>query len=240
VINDTLAVDAGSLGLFGTPREQARIRHILISHSHIDHIASLPVFLENAYEESSESVTVHGSAEVLRCLQQDLFNNRLWPDFPHLPNVAAPFLKLAPLEPGRTIELEGLRITPVALDHVVPTLGFLIADRDAAVAIISDTGPTDEVWRLANATPELKAIFLEVTFPNCLNDLAAASKHLTPALFLAEVSKLKRPASLIAVHIKPRFQEEVVAELQALGIPNFWIGQPGKTYRFAAGPTEMS
>src|SRR6516225_762835 len=80
LIDDALAIDAGSLGFFRTPREQARIKHVLLSHSHMDHIASLPLFLENAYGGPGV-VTVHGSEWVLSCLQSDLFNDRVWPNF---------------------------------------------------------------------------------------------------------------------------------------------------------------
>src|SRR5438132_2429222 len=92
LINDTLAVDAGCLGLFGTAGEQAKVKHILITHTHIDHIGSLPMFVENAYEARPECVTIHGSEAVLDCLQSDIFNDRVWPDLINLSTKDAPFL----------------------------------------------------------------------------------------------------------------------------------------------------
>lgn len=153
LINDTLAVDAGSLGVYGTPQSQARVRHVLISHTHIDHTATLPIFLENAYEAKADCVTLHAEGAVLESLQSDTFNDRVWPDFVALSDGPAPFLKLSRLEPGRPVVLEGLTITPVAVSHVVPTLGFLVEDDESAVLIASDTGPTDDLWRLANSSP---------------------------------------------------------------------------------------
>jgi ribonuclease BN (tRNA processing enzyme) len=232
LINDTLAVDAGCLGLNGTAQEQARIRHVLISHTHIDHIGSLPIFVENAYEGKRDCVTIHGNEAVLSCLQKDLFNDRVWPDFIRMSTENAPFLKLAKLEAGKTVELEGLRITPVPVNHVVQTFGFIIEDRDSAVAIVSDTGPTDAIWDHANTTPNLKAVFLEATFPESLTWLAEVSTHLTPALFAREVQKLKKPAAIVAVHIKARFRNEVVNELKALGLSYLQIGRFGKPYTF--------
>jgi len=232
LINNSLAVDAGSLGFYGTAQEQAQIKHVLISHTHIDHVGSLPIFVENSYETQRDCVTVHGSEEVLDCLQKDIFNDRVWPDFVRLSTPSAPFFKLAKLEGGKTVELEGLRITPVPVNHVVPTLGFIIEDKDATVAIISDTGPTDAIWEYANKTPNLKAVFLEATFPESLARLAEISTHLTPTLFAREVQKLKKPTAIIAVHIKARFRTEVVRELNALGLPQLQIGQFGKIYNF--------
>jgi ribonuclease BN (tRNA processing enzyme) len=232
LLNESVAIDAGSLGFFHTPAEQARIRHVLITHTHIDHIASLPIFVENAYEGKRDCVTIHGSTAVLDCIRRDVFNDRVWPDFLAMSTPEAPFLKLETLEAHKTVELEGLRFTPVPVNHVVPTFGFLVEGDGAAVVVASDTGPTDELWVRANATPNLKAVFLEATFPNAMTWLANASKHLTPAQFAAEARKLSVPAALIAVHIKARFHDQVVKELLALGLPNVEIGQFGKPYTF--------
>ena len=232
LINDCLAIDAGSLGLFGTAREQASIKYILLSHSHIDHLASLPIFVENAFEADRDSVTVYANEAVLDCLRRDIFNDRVWPDFINLSQPEAPFLRLERLESGKPVELAGLRITPVAVNHVVPTLGFILEDRASAVAIVSDTGPTEAIWEQASAAPDLKAVFLEATFPDSLAALAQQAKHLTPKLFAREVQKLERPAAIIAVHLKARYRKEVLAELDRLAIPGLEIGQFGKIYQF--------
>jgi ribonuclease BN (tRNA processing enzyme) len=220
VFNDTLAVDAGCIGLYGSWRQQAKIKHVFLSHTHMDHIASLPMFLENVFQSGGEPVTVYGSQTVLDDLQRDLFNDRLWPDFVALSKGDAKFLRLQVIADGQTISAAGLRITPCPVNHVVPTLGFFIEDDRSAVLVVSDTGPTHTIWERARRTPNLKAVFLEASFPNALAWLADASKHLTPRLFAQEIQKLGRPARIIAVHIKPRYYEPVVAELQGLGLAN--------------------
>jgi ribonuclease BN (tRNA processing enzyme) len=235
LINDTVAVDAGCVGLFGSSRRQARVRHVLISHTHLDHIASLPVFLESVFELGDQPVTIHASRPALDCLRRDLFNDRLWPDFVTLSDAGRRFLELAVLEPGRPVRLDGLRVTPVEVNHVVPTLGFIIEERRAAVVVSSDTGPTEELWERANRTPHLKAVFLEATFPNDMAELAELAKHLTPSGFAEEVGKLTGPrkrAALIAVHLKPRFRARIIAELKALGLPNLHIARFGRPYVF--------
>jgi cAMP phosphodiesterase len=198
----------------------------------MDHIASLPLFVENAYEGKRECVTIHGGTAVLECLRRDIFNDRVWPDFIRMSTPEAPFLKLETLEPYQAVELEGLRITPIPVHHVVPTVGFLIEQDDTAIVISSDTGPTEELWTRANALPNLKAVFLEAAFPNHMTWLANLSKHLTPALFAIEVQKLTRTVPVIAVHIKARFHDELVAELKALGLPNVEISRFGQPYTF--------
>jgi ribonuclease BN (tRNA processing enzyme) len=231
LIDDTLAIDAGCLGFFRTPREQARIKHVLLSHSHIDHIASLPVFLENVYGEPSV-VTVHGSEWVLNCLQTDLFNDRVWPDFIRLSRKDPALLKTAVLSPLVPVQLDGLTITPVPVDHVVPTIGFLVEDATTAVVISSDTGPTEEIWRRANALPNLKAVFLEVTFPNAMAGLAAQAKHHTPLSFGEEMRKLRQTVPVLAYHIKAQYREQVVKELHELELPNLMIAQLKRPYLF--------
>ena len=232
LINDTVAIDAGSIGFFADPHTQARVRHVLISHSHIDHLASLPILLDNIVLLSDIPVTIHASSVVHDCLRRDLFNHRLWPDFFELKAGATPFLRFEALESGQTVQVQDLRITAVAVNHVVPTLGFIIDDGSSAVVIASDTGPTDEIWTRANQLANLRAVFLESTFPSELAGLAVVSRHLTTEGFASEVQKVKPGTRLFAVHLKARFQLQVRAELQALAMPNLEVAEPGREYHF--------
>ncbi len=231
LINDSLAIDAGSIGFLGDLDRQQRIKHVLLSHTHLDHLASLPIFLENVADSGAEPVTIYATAPVLDCLQRDLFNDRLWPDFIAISQEGPRLLRLQAIHPGQTFELEGLRITPVAVNHVVPTCGFILEDH-AAVVIAGDTGPTEELWDRANAQANLTAVFLEVTFPNSLNALANTAKHLTPALFAQEIRKIKKAVTLIAVHLKARFLADVMRQLQELALPRLEIPQYDRIYQF--------
>ncbi len=231
LINDTVVIDAGSIGFHGSAQEQARIRHILLSHSHIDHVGSLPIFVENAFEAGRQCVTVHGNSHVLDALQRDLFNDRIWPDFLLLSRGANRFLTLSLIEPGETCVLEGLTITALPMTHVVPTQGYLLSDGQATVALFSDTGPTVEAWRMLNALPRLDAVFVECCFPEPLTWLAEVALHLTPRLLAAELAKLKRPTRVIAVHLKGRYRKEIIAELERT-LPQVEIGRFGVPYCF--------
>jgi ribonuclease BN (tRNA processing enzyme) len=230
LLNDTIALDAGCLGFVGTPDEQARVRHVLLTHSHMDHVGSLPIFLENAHDGKGDGVNVYASAATLDCLRRHFFNDQIWPDFVALSDGDQPFLRLVPFEAGQTLELDGVRVTAVAMDHVVPVLGFLVSDANASFVFVTDTAPTDAVWRAANALPDLKAVFLEATFPNEMQWLADVSRHLTPATFAGEVRKLTRPVRLVAMHLKARYQAEVAAQLQALGIAGLELARFGEPY----------
>jgi ribonuclease BN (tRNA processing enzyme) len=232
LIDEVVAIDAGGLGFLDDLSAQLRIQHIFITHSHMDHIASLPIFLETVFEAGDRCVTLHAGAATLESLRRDVFNDRVWPDFIGMSEKGLPFVKVETLDPGRPVEAAGLHLTPVPVDHVVPTLGFLVEASGVEVAIPSDTGPTDSFWQVASAARNLKAVFLEVSFPNAMTELAVVAKHLTPAMFSAEARKLPHQVPIVAVHIKPRFYDQVVAELNALDMPNVRVGTPGETYEF--------
>jgi ribonuclease BN (tRNA processing enzyme) len=232
VIDDTVAIDAGGVGLLGAVSDQARIEHIFLTHSHIDHIASLPIFLENVFQSGDHCVTLHAGADTLDCLRRDIFNDRVWPDFIAMSEKGLPFVKLETLHPHRPVSVAGLRFHPIPVNHVVPTFGFLVEAPGATVAIPSDTGPTDEFWILCDAATDLRAVFLEAAFPNEMEALAIASKHLTPSMFAAERLKLKRQVPFIAVHIKQRFYDQIVEQLRNLNSPGIFIGKPGESYTY--------
>lgn len=229
LVDDHIALDAGSLGFHGTPEYQAKIRNILISHSHVDHIASLPVFLENTATIATEPLTVYGNEAVLDSLRRDVFNGRVAPLPEHWSSPALRFQTLRSQEP---VQIGDVQITPVAVDHVVPTLGFILEKEAKTVVVASDTGPTDEIWQTAAQKPNLQGVFLESTFPNSMLWLAEVSKHMTPSLFADEVRKLPNAPVVVAVHIKARYYEDVLRELKELPIPSLVIGEPGKEYSF--------
>lgn len=231
LVGEHLAIDAGSLGLDAALAPQ-RIQHLLISHSHLDHIASLPIFLEGIGGNGMQRLTIHAHEAVLDCLRRDVFNDRVWPDLIALSGDAGPWFHLAPLRPGEPIELAGVRVTPVAMDHVVPTLGFIVEQHAAAVVVASDTGPTEALWHRARRLANLRGVFLEATFPDAMLDFARLTKHLTPALFARELAKLDRPVRTVAVHIKVAYYAQVVAELAALGLPQVEIARFGQVYEF--------
>src|ERR1019366_10437232 len=225
VLNDCVAIDAGALGFYRGPQEQATIRHVFLSHTHMDHLASLPIFLENVAGLSAAPVILHASEAVQECLRQDLFAGRLWANFLELTHDNKPFVTLKTLESGCPVEVEGLRITPVAVHHVVPTLGFIIEDQTAAIVIASDTGPTEEIWHRARQKANLKAVFLEATFPDEHQSLADLTMHHTPASFVREMQKIPALAKFLAVHLKARFRESVLQELRSHHLSNLEVAQ---------------
>ena len=123
-------------------------------------------------------------------------------------------------------------MTAVRVNHIVPTVGYLLENQEAAVLFSGDTAPTEQIWELGRSKQNLKGVFIEASFPNRLQDIADVSGHLTPRTFGEEYAKLGRELPAFAYHIKPRFFEEVVTELEALGLPDLTIAELGKDYKF--------
>lgn len=234
LVNDHVAIDAGVLGLLSPLEAQRQVRHVFLSHAHLDHLATLPIFIDNVYFPGPDAPVIWGSPHVLDTLQRDVFNDRLWPDMIRLSGEESPFLSLNTLAAEQPVEVEGLRITPIELQHVVPAFGFLIEELRTGVAVlfVSDTGPTNRIWDVANQTPGLKGVFLEASFPNSMRWLADKAAHLTPELFRDEIAKLQRQIPVYVIHVKLAFETTILAELEAMNLPNLFVARPGTTLEF--------
>ena len=230
LLNGTVAVDAGCLGFVDSPEAQSAVRHILLTHSHSDHTATLPIMIENSFDPAQPAVVLHGLPETLDAIRKHIFNDVIWPDFIKLSRPERPFLILEEFMPEQPFEVEGLRILPVAVNHCVPTVGFVVEDDRSTVVFGADSGPTERIWEVAHRTRAPRSVFLEASFPNSMRWLADASAHLTPELFRCEVLKMPPMHRVFAVHIKRRFQEAVMSELLNLGMPNLIIGEANQLY----------
>lgn len=218
IVDDWLAIDGGSLGYGLSPNEQLSVREVILTHSHSDHCASLPIFMAEVFPFLTSPVVLRGTAVVLRSLRENLFNDVIWPDFMKigLLNGKGASMVMSAIEPGQPFQVGNLRITAAEVNHVVPTVGLAVEDDHSAVVFTSDTFCTDSIWALANSLEHLSAVFAETSYPNEQAALAEASKHLTPRLLEAELRKLHRSCPVYAVHIKPQFRHEVVEELAAI------------------------
>jgi ribonuclease BN (tRNA processing enzyme) len=232
LINDNVAIDAGCLAFWSSPRDQESIKHVFLTHSHIDHTASLPIFVENAWTPAGNCPRIYGSPETLNDLQQHIFNNHIWPDFIALSRTMPPFLRVCPIKAEESVNADGLQVTPVLVNHVIPTFGYVVSDGNSAVIFGGDSGPTDRIWKIAHETDGLRAVFIEACFPNSMAPLAEASLHMTPDMVKREVAKMPAGLTILAVHIKVRYREEVIFELNAMKIPHLIIGECEKVYEF--------
>ena len=216
LVNKTVAIDAGSLTGALSVAEQIAIRHIFISHSHLDHICTLPFFTKNVFGHVDAPVEIHALPETLDVLRRHLFNDELWPDFSVIPTKDQPTIRYTELEPERGYLVEGLTLTPIRVNHLVPCVGYKVDDGRDAFIFTSDTTHTDRIWEVANATPNLRFLITEASFPNDQKWLAEASKHLTPEMLGEELKKLKKDIPVGIYHLTPGDRAEMLPEILAL------------------------
>ncbi len=234
LVDERLAIDGGSLGFALAPEEIGRVRDIIVTHTHSDHIASLPIYIAEAFTVLDGPITIYGTNEVVASLREHVFNDKIWPDFEKilLPDNSEPTIRFKVIEPYRASGVAGLRVTPIPVNHVVPTMGLVVEGEQATLVFTSDTYVTDEIWRAAAAAANLKAIFVDVSYPNERAALAEASKHLTPELLDSELAKLDREVEILVVHIKPMNRAEVISQVVELGRPGVSIGEINRVYEW--------
>ncbi|RJQ40005.1 MAG: 3',5'-cyclic-nucleotide phosphodiesterase [Nitrospiraceae bacterium] len=230
LIDGKILLDAGTIGSYLSEDAQWKIRHILISHAHLDHIKGIPFLADNIIiKNKKHNVTVMGIAPVLKTLKNSLLNNKIWPDFTMIPNVEKAVIKFLEVKPGRQIEINGYKIMAYRVNHSVPATGYIIQDkRGKRLLYTGDTGPTHAIWKEAGRAKVDRAI-IEVSFPNKMEALAVATGHLTPRLLKKELDKIKiLPDKILITHPKPQHLKTIRSEIKKLGILNVRILKDGE------------
>ncbi len=225
LIDGSVMVDAGAITRALTIDEQRAIRHVLISHTHMDHTATLPFLIENVFGTHPEPLSIYCAQRALGAVRRHLFNNDTWPDFTKIPDHIEPsvrFHEIVAEEPFFIGGLSGgdLEIMAIPVHHIVPTTGFLLRQGASSVLFTSDTGPTDRIWQIANTTEDLAALITECSFPNRLQAVADVSRHLTPATLAGELAKLERDVPVLIYHFKPPYVDELRDELAHASLPH--------------------
>lgn len=232
LLDDRVALDAGGLTGPLTLEEQLLVDHVIVTHTHLDHNCGLPFLIDNVFGQHDDPVKVYGIRPVIRSLAKHMFNDELWPDFTKLPTKKAPILQFQAIQAEKPFTASGLKFTPIKVDHLTPTVGFLVEDAKAAILYTSDTGPTDRIWEVASAHKRLKAVITEVSFANEASDLARSSGHMTAEILAQELEKLDRDVPVLVTHTKPGHLPQIRKEIRALKRGNLELIRQGKTYTF--------
>ena len=215
LVDHDVLIDAGT-GVGDLPlAELARIDHVFVTHSHLDHIASIPFLVDTVGGMRSKPLTVHSTAATLEILKNHLFNWALWPDFTEIPTPEAPYLRYEALELGRKVTLGGRSFTPLPAVHTVPAVGYHLDSGASSLVFSGDTGPNDELWKSVNGIANLKFLIVETAFSNKERQLAEVSKHLCPSMLAEELAKLELDPEVWITHLKPGEIELTMQEIVA-------------------------
>jgi ribonuclease BN (tRNA processing enzyme) len=215
VLDDDILLDCGT-GVGDLNIEELRgIDHVFLTHSHLDHVTSLPFLVDTVGWMRERPVTVHALPETIEVLKQHLFNWKLWPDFAQIPDADNPWMRYEPVAVDQTIQLgRGRSITPLPANHVVPAVGYQLDSGRASLVFTGDTTVNDALWPRVNAIRNLRYLIIETAFRNRERELARASKHLSPDMLAEELEKLERPAEIYITHLKPGEYEVIMEEIQ--------------------------
>lgn len=231
LVDEVLALDAGALTSSLSLEQLCRVDDILLTHSHFDHVKDLPLLSDLIVGRRKTPVTIHASRECTRALRENMFNNALWPDFTRIPTKRNPVLRLKTFRAGSTFKIGKYTVQTVPVSHPVESVGFIIHRGGVSLAMSGDTGPTQRLWKELNATKNLKALLLETSFPNQLQELADISGHLTPQTVESELKKLTRRngVEVLLYHLKPAFVQQLKAEVAAMPVR---VLELGDTFEF--------
>ena len=203
LVDEDILIDAGT-GVGDLSIEAlCKIDHIFLTHSHLDHIASIPFLLDTVMGMRAKPVTVHATTETLEVLKEHIFNWKVWPDFNVIPDARNPFLRYQVVHVGETVEVSGRWIPPLPANHTVPAVGYRLDSGKSSLVFTGDTTSCDELWDHVNKIDNLKYVVIETAFGDEEIVLARLSKHLCPALLKEELKKLQRPAEIYITHLKP-------------------------------------
>lgn len=219
VLDGRLAIDAGSLTRGLSLEEQLRLEACVISHAHLDHIRDLATIADNRCQHGCAPLVVAATRGTLEALRKHFFNGVLWPDFSVIPSKDQPTVRFVELELEKREVVAGYEIRAIPVSHTIESTGFIVrSDDEQAIAYSGDTGPTTRFWELLNQEPNLRALMIEVSFPNREQRVATLSGHHTPQTLAAELRKYRAPEDLrtLLYHLKPSFQAEIERECRVL------------------------
>jgi len=253
LIDERITIDAGAVCRSMSLDEQTEIDHMLISHSHMDHVKDLALVADQVIGKRREPVVLHCGPETAETLRSSYFNNYLWPDFTKIPTPENPVVKIEVHQPGETFRIPSksnknkkpkkvgssvepgeYEITYVPVTHPVESMAMIIRGSTGSILYSSDTGPTQALWEHVNTLSDLRGMFVELSFPNEMQALADVAGHFTPRTLKTEMQKVEQRSEipLFIYHLKPSFYEATKNELMALGLENMHLVELSDEFRF--------
>jgi len=203
LIDNDVLVDAGTGVGDLAITDLLKIDHVFLTHSHLDHITSLPFLVDTIGPMREMPITVHCTEATRKILQEHIFNWKVWPDFTEIPSKSSPCLCYSTFAVGDIVGLGERKIRVLPANHVVPAVGFQFDSGEASLVFTGDTTINDALWDEVNKISNLRYLVIETAFPNMERELAIASKHLCPSMLAEELAKLRRPTRVFITHLKP-------------------------------------
>ena len=214
LVDDDVLIDAGTgIGDLALA-DLFSIRHVFLTHAHLDHIAGLPMLVDANFEEEFEvPVTVYARAETLDAIRAHLFNDVIWPDFSRIPDRQNAILQYVQLGPGQSVSIGHRKFRAIDVRHSVPSLGYTVQNSGGAFAVSGDTKTNQTLWPVLNACADLRVLVIEVSFPDEQRDLADAAGHYCPETMCRDLELLSHQPEIWLTGMKPGEEERILRQV---------------------------
>ena len=216
LIDNDVLIDAGT-GIGDLELDDLdSIRHVFLTHAHLDHVAGLPMLADRVFDEDfTEPLTVYAREETLRAVKDHLFNGIIWPDFTRLPSPEKPMLRFQVCSPGDTVTINHRDFYAVDVMHTVPTLGYTVQNSGGVFAVSGDTKTNETLWPVLNACDDLRVLVIEVSFPDEMESLATESGHYCPRTLTRDLERLRHAPEIWLTGMKPGEEDRILEQVVA-------------------------
>ncbi len=212
LLGDDVLIDAGSGVADLELEELAKIRHIFLTHSHMDHIHTIPLMIDSVFDGLQQPVVIHGLPQTIKALQEHIFNDIIWPNFSVLPSEEFPVMVYEPMKPGERKTVGDLHFSMIPVNHLVPTVAYVVEYPGGVFAFSGDTTTNDTLWQGLNELDRLDHLIVESAFSNAEQAMCEMSRHYCPQLLADDLKKLKHNPHIYLTHAKPGEEEMIFQE----------------------------
>ena len=221
LLNDNTLIDAGT-GVMDLSLEQLKnINQVFVTHSHLDHICSIPLMVDAVGSTRNQPLKVYGIPETIEALKNHIFNDLIWPDFTKIPTIQNPFLEFHTIKIDEGIQITGkdsesVFITPIAVDHSIPAVAYTVKTIDSCLVFSGDTGLSTQFIASLNKISNIKHLIIETSFVDAEIALTKLSGHLCPTLLADQLNQLsKKPEHIWITHLKPGEDISILKEIDS-------------------------
>ena len=214
LVDHDILIDAGTGLTELTLAEMAMIEHIFITHSHLDHLAALPLMIDSVADMHDRPITLYATDATLEIIKNHIFNWAIWPDFSEIAIRQEAVMQYQTIRIGEPLRLGERTITAVPAEHTVPAVGYHLDSGQGSLVFTGDTTINDAFWPVINRISNLKYLIIETAFSNRERRLAQTSKHLCPSMLAEELARLERDVSVFITHLKPGQVELIMGEIE--------------------------
>ncbi|MDH5570312.1 MAG: 3',5'-cyclic-nucleotide phosphodiesterase [Gammaproteobacteria bacterium] len=215
LLNDEVLIDAGTGVGELSLASMSLIKNIFLTHSHMDHIASIPLLVDSIFDRIEAPINIHGLEATIQALQHHIFNNIIWPDFSLLPNPRNPVMRYQVMAPGEIYANDEFSIEMIPVNHIVPGVGYRVQTLDKAFAFTGDTTTNDSFWQILNQRERLDMLFVEAAFPDQDIEICRRAGHYCPRLLAEDLAKLKHRPEIYITHAKPGAEKIIFEQCKA-------------------------